>query len=60
MQSILITNANLVNEGRTAPSDVFIKDGRIDKIASSLPNQSADIVIDAASSMPSGNTCCRV
>ena len=48
MQSILITNANLVNEGRTAPSDVFIKDGRIDKIASSLPNQSADIVIDAA------------
>ncbi len=48
MQTILITNANLVNEGKTALSDVFIKAGRIEKIDSSLPNQKADTVIDAA------------
>jgi len=47
MQTILITNANLVNEGQTFPSDVFIQDGRIETIASSLTNQSADTVIDA-------------
>ncbi|MCF7864657.1 MAG: hypothetical protein K9L89_07700, partial [Kiritimatiellales bacterium] len=47
MQTILITNANLVNEGSRRPADVFIKNGRIEKIASSLPNQPADTVIDA-------------
>ena len=47
MQTILITNANLVNEGTSKPADVFIKDGRIDKIGSSLANQSADTLIDA-------------
>jgi dihydroorotase len=48
MQTILISNANLVNEGTTTSADVFIKDGRIEKVASSLTNQPADIVIDAA------------
>ena len=48
MQTILITNANLVNEGSSRPADVFIRDGRIEKIASSLTNQPADTVIDAA------------
>jgi dihydroorotase len=47
MQTILITNANLVNEGSCQPADVFIKDGRIEKIASSLTDQPADTVIDA-------------
>lgn len=47
MQTILITNANLVNEGSITPSDVFIKNGRIEKIDSSLTNQHADTVIDA-------------
>ncbi len=48
MKTILITNANLVNEGSSRPADLFIKNGRIEKIASSLTNQSADTVIDAA------------
>ncbi len=47
MQTILITNANLVNEGSSRPADVFIKDGRIEKIGSSLTDQPADTVIDA-------------
>jgi len=47
MQTILITNANIVNEGITQVADVFIKKGRIEKIASSLTGQPADIVIDA-------------
>ena len=47
MQTILITNANLVNEGSVTPSDVFIRNGRIERIASGLTNRPADIVIDA-------------
>lgn len=48
MQTILITNANLINECNTSTADVFIKNGRIENIASSLTNQPADNVIDAA------------
>ncbi len=48
MQTILITNATLVNEGSSRPADLFIKEGRIEKISSSLTNQSADTIIDAA------------
>jgi dihydroorotase len=47
MQTTLITNANLVNEGECRPADVFIKNGRIEKIDSSLTDQTADQVIDA-------------
>ena len=47
MQTILIANANLVNEGSSRPTDLFIKNGRIEKIDSSLTDQSADTVIDA-------------
>ncbi|MDF7808237.1 dihydroorotase [Pontiellaceae bacterium B12219] len=46
MQTLLITNANLVNEGKSRPSDVFIKNGRIENIAPSL-SLDADQVIDA-------------
>ncbi len=48
MQTILITNAQVVNEGKTTAADVFIKHGRIENIAPDLTNQSADVVLDAA------------
>ena len=48
MKSILILNANIVNEGSIYTADVYIKDGFIDKIASNLSGNSADIIIDAA------------
>jgi dihydroorotase len=44
--TILILNANLVNEGRVTEADVYIKDGYIEKIASDLSHLSADIRID--------------
>ena len=47
MKSILITGANIVNEGRISQRDVFVKDGRIAKIAENLSDQHADIHIDA-------------
>lgn len=47
MQSILIKNADVVNEGVIRPSDVLIRHGRIDRIGS-VPDTQADIVIDAA------------
>ncbi len=51
MKTILITNATLVNEGLSAPADLFIQNGRIEKIAPALTNQSADITIDADGKM---------
>ncbi|HAS39433.1 MAG TPA: dihydroorotase [Microscillaceae bacterium] len=47
MKTILITNAQVVNEGETKTNDVFIKDGLIEKLGDDLSNLSADIVIDA-------------
>jgi dihydroorotase len=47
MKSILILNANIVNEGKIAPSDIFIKDGIIEKTGLNLSSQDADVVIDA-------------
>jgi dihydroorotase len=47
MKTILILNANIVNEGRIYESDVLIEDGRISKIAGDLSSQHADTVIDA-------------
>ena len=46
MKIILITGANIVNEGRITPGDVLIRDGRIAKIAPDLSQESADIHID--------------
>ena len=43
----LIVNARLVNEGREFDGDLRIRDGRIDAIASALPVQTGDIVVDA-------------
>lgn len=46
MKSILITGANIVNEGRISPGDVLVKDGRIAKIGTNLSSEYADIHID--------------
>ncbi|BBP42575.1 dihydroorotase [Thiosulfativibrio zosterae] len=46
MSTILITQATLVNEGQRFEADVYIKNGRIEKIASQI-DQAADQVIDA-------------
>ena len=47
MDSILIVNALIVNEEKVVEGDVFIKNGRIEKIGSGLSGQRADKVIDA-------------
>lgn len=46
--SILILNAQLVNEGNIKPQDVFVKDGIIQQIGSDLGHLKAQRVIDAA------------
>ncbi|MEW6468075.1 MAG: dihydroorotase [Bacteroidota bacterium] len=47
MSSILIRNANIVNEGNTFRGHVLIRDGLIDKISESEITASATRVIDA-------------
>lgn len=47
MKSILITGANIVNEGRISPGDVLVMNGRIAKIGSDLSSEAADTHIDA-------------
>lgn len=47
MKSILILNANIVNEGKQFSSDLFIKEGIIHKIENDLSHMFADHVIDA-------------
>ena len=47
MNTLLIRNARLVNEGRIFESDLLVRHGRIDKIAPSIAT-SADEEIDAA------------
>lgn len=47
MKSILILNAQVVNEGSIRIADVWIKNGIIEKIGRDLLTQSADRVIDA-------------
>ena len=46
MKSILITGANIVNEGRITRADLLVKEGRIAKIATDLSQEDADIHID--------------
>lgn len=46
MQSILIKNAQIVNRGAITAGDIYIKNGRIEKIGGTI-NQSADREIDA-------------
>lgn len=47
MKSILIVNANIVNEGKVFEADVFVKGHFIDRIGSDLSSITADVVIDA-------------
>ena len=44
----LITNALLVNEGRTFHADLRVRDGRIDKIERGISAAADDVVIDAS------------
>lgn len=46
MKSILITGANIVNEGKITPLDILIKEGLFYNIAKDLSNFDADIKID--------------
>ncbi len=48
MSSLLITNADIVNEGRRFEADVLIRDGRIEAIGGDLQHSAAQRVIDAA------------
>src|SRR6478735_707109 len=47
MKSILITNANIVNEGKVFTADVFIDNQRIEAIGPNLSSRKANTVIDA-------------
>src|SRR5690606_6604589 len=48
MKSILIVNAQVINEGKIFESDILVKKGIISKIGSNLSAEEADIVIDAS------------
>ena len=48
MTSLLITNANVVNEGKIQELDVLVKDGRIAKVGADLSGEPADRVLDAS------------
>jgi dihydroorotase len=43
MQKYLIKNVQVVNEGRITPSDILLKDGRIEKIASQIDEPAIEI-----------------
>lgn len=47
MGSILILNANIVNENKVYQGDVLIKGERIEKIGTNLQSEDADKIIDA-------------
>jgi dihydroorotase len=47
MNSTLITNAQLVNEGKVFEGDVLIRENRIEKIGSTITASPADKVVDA-------------
>ncbi|MCP4410592.1 MAG: dihydroorotase [Gammaproteobacteria bacterium] len=48
MKSILITNARIVNEGRSQSLDVYIRNGRIEQLDADLSWRTVDTVIDAS------------
>src|SRR5690606_14268464 len=47
MNTTLLLNTNIVNEGEIRSGDVLIKGDRIEKIGNDLSSQTADTVIDA-------------
>lgn len=48
MQSLLIRNARMVNEGQVREGDLLVRHGRIERIAGCLENCGASLEIDAA------------
>ena len=48
MKTILILNGTVINEIKILEQDIFVKDGKINKIDNDLSSLSADIVIDAS------------
>lgn len=46
MKRILILNAVIVNDGDTIENDLYIRNGRIEKIGGDLGGQDADIILD--------------
>jgi dihydroorotase len=46
MQNYLIRNISIVNEGKTVPSDLLIKNGRIEKIAAHIAPPYSVVEID--------------
>lgn len=48
MSSILILNANIVNESKVFQGDVLIRNERIEKIGTGLQSEKADKIIDAS------------
>lgn len=48
MKSILITGANIVNEGQITRSDILVKDGMIYNVGADLSEFEADLHIDAS------------
>jgi len=47
MSNVLITNACIVNEGRSFESDLRVRNGRIETIASGLSAEAGETVLDA-------------
>ena len=47
METILIVNANIVNEGKVFAGDVLIKGKRIEAIGNDLSSRGADRIIEA-------------
>ena len=48
MNSLLVLNAKIVNEGTIAEADLFIREGRIERMDGDLASLQADMVIDAS------------
>ncbi len=47
MSTILIKNAQIVNEGRIVAGDVLVKNGRVEKVASFISEESSHVEINA-------------
>lgn len=46
MNSVLLKNATMINEGATLKGDLLIRDGRIDRIAAEIPADQASEIIE--------------
>jgi dihydroorotase len=60
MQTKLITNARIVNEGTITEGDLLIKNGRIDKIAPTLSHPTAELIDAGGKLLLPGMIDCHV